>query len=654
MKLAFITPHLSTGGMPQYLNNKIEKLKESCEIWVFEKTHETTYNTVRARIENQIGEERIITWGNNPVKLLLEKINQLSPDVIHFEEPCEQFISDYILERLFEESRSYKIFETLHDSSIEPAEKRFLPDKFLVVSPWQVFLLQSLGTPIEVIEHQIQLKHKAEKELSQKLLSFDPKKKHVLQVGIFTPRKNQRETVEIARNFPDVTFHFVGTLADNYRFYWEPITKNLPPNCIIHGERDDVEYFYQASDLVILPSLPLFNDKETSPLVIKESLHWETPLLLRNLDVYVDMFQEGPKLKFMGETHNQTLKIISSMLNTEPEKIQEEIFVLEFEPEENKIWITYKGQENLGQIFISVKDRDSLTCIFGFDAWMTGYNSHVWCIPIPKAYFDFMGNADFSGFRIETYKSKSDSDPFFSGTIDLKKPIHKKQIPAFPELNFEPIFVNYTQFFVDWIYNGFFAGSRVKRAIDIGANIGLFTEWVLDRFGSDTEVISVEPNSRAIRAFEFLHNKKPNVKLFKLAVSEKSGDILDLGINPENSLISSSDNFENLSLIEKVQTISLNDLMSEAGWGECDLLKIDVEGAEYDIFKSVSVEDLKRFKYILMEFHYNEGRLRSILNKIKEAGFSIDIRDDDTRYVTTAENDRGTVFATRLDQNNIA
>ena len=146
-KLLFVAPHLSTGGMPQYLNNKIEKLKDSCEIWVFEKSHETTYNTVRARIENQIGEERIITWGSNPVRLVFNKIEEINPDIIHFEEPCEQFISDFLLEKIFNKERTYKIFETLHDSSIEPAEKRFLPDKFLVVRPLASLFITELGNP---------------------------------------------------------------------------------------------------------------------------------------------------------------------------------------------------------------------------------------------------------------------------------------------------------------------------------------------------------------------------------------------------------------------------------------------------------------------------------------------------------------------------
>ena len=113
----------------------------------------------------------------------------MSPDIVHFEEPCEQFLPDHILNHVYRKDRNYKILETLHDSSVEIEEKRFLPDKFIVVSPWQVYLLQGLGVPIEVIEHELPKKGNPDKEGSQKLLGFDPNKKHVIQVGIFTPRK---------------------------------------------------------------------------------------------------------------------------------------------------------------------------------------------------------------------------------------------------------------------------------------------------------------------------------------------------------------------------------------------------------------------------------------------------------------------------------
>ncbi len=273
MKIIYIVPHLSTGGMPEYLKNKIEKLKDDSDVWILEKSKESTYNTIRLRIERLIGSDRIITWNENPNSMCLDIIDSVNPDIVHFEEPCEQFLSDFMLNRIFRKDRPYKILETFHDSSVRIEEKRFLPDKFLVVSPWQVHLLRELGVPTEVIEHELSNDNLPDRENCRRDLGFDPTRKHVVQIGIFTSRKNQVETVELARMLPDIQFHLVGTLADNYSWYWNPIVNNLPSNCKIWGERDDVASFYSASDLVIFPSIALFNDKETSPLVIRETIN---------------------------------------------------------------------------------------------------------------------------------------------------------------------------------------------------------------------------------------------------------------------------------------------------------------------------------------------------------------------------------------------
>ena len=203
--------------MPEYLKNKIEKIKDSCEIWVFEKSHERTYNTIRKRIESLIGPERIITWGTKK-KILLESIASIDPDVIHFEEPCEHFLSDDILSEIFSDERKYRILETFHDSSMQPEEKKFLPDKFIVVSPWQVKLLQKLKIPMEVIEHQLGKREFRNSNEAKNKLGLDTNNKHVVQVGIFTPRKNQSETINIARLTPQIQYHFIGTLADNFKW----------------------------------------------------------------------------------------------------------------------------------------------------------------------------------------------------------------------------------------------------------------------------------------------------------------------------------------------------------------------------------------------------------------------------------------------------
>jgi len=637
--------------MPEYLKNKIEKILGTSDVWVFEKTRELKYDTIRKRIEKIIGSERIITWEKMPQKLLLDKIEEISPDIIHFEEPSEEFIPDFHLSKIYSENRKYKIFETLHDSSYRIENKIYLPDKFILVSPWQVSILRNLGVPCEVVEHELPARSQRNYQISRARLGLDPNKKHIVQIGIFTPRKNQAETIDIARSFPNAEFHFIGTLADNYKWYWEPLKENLPTNCKILGERNDVDLFYQAADLIIFPSQELYNDKETSPLVIKEALSWGSSLLLRNLPVYVDMYQESKNVRFMSGKKEDNIRIISEILSEDFIKNADPLFSHTFDPENNKIEIKFIGDNPTGKTYVSVKDIDSEACIYGFEMNVQNKGNSFWCIPIPKSYFDFIGDKNFSGFKIEFYNSKDSDSPFNFIDIKLKKSIKKKKIRNNIYSNFDPIFVNYTQFFVDGVYNSFFAGYRIKSAIDIGANVGLFTEWVLDRFGSDTEVLAVEPNINAAKSFSFLHGSKHNVKLETSAISAQSGNFIEMNVDPGNSLVSSFEKTgHGYSETQKVTTKSLIDLMNENSLASVDLLKVDVEGAEYDIFSTISSEEIRnRFKHLLIEFHNNKGRANSLIEKIKSAGFSVDLRDDDTRYEVDENSDRGTIFATRID-----
>jgi len=644
VKVFFIVPHLSTGGMPEYLKNKIEKIKDSCDIWVLEKSHERTYNTIRKRIESLIGEDRIITWGIRK-RIIIDMIKSIKPDVIHFEEPCEHFLSDRMLLEIFKKDREYRIIETFHDSSIHTGEKRFLPDKFIVVSPWQVKLLQKLKVPMEVIEHKLEEKPVRNSSLAKKKIGMDPSRKNIVQVGIFTPRKNQSDTINLARILPHFDFYFIGTLADNFKWYWDPLLKNLPTNCKILGEREDVDLFYEAADLIIFPSIEKFNDKETSPLVLKEAISWKSPLLMKNTPVYCNMYQESDLIHFMGNSinynANKILKILGNIENNTHK------FFARFNSEDNKITINLM-ENNIGDVNVSIKDRDSNTCIYAFSLSANHSGSEWWTIPIPKHYFDFQEDRNFSGFLLEFYMLQT-GELIQSLIIDIgKKSIMKKKIVAKGPINFDPIFVNYTQFFVDGIYNQFFSGSRINTAIDIGANVGLFTEWVLDRFGNDTRIIAVEPNSKACLSFESMHSGKENVTLDKLAVTSTDGETIKLMINPENTLISSIEgNGEGYSDFEEIQTISLKGILKKYNLKEVDLLKVDVEGAEYDIFSSADGEVFRKFKHLLIEFHNSQGRAPALISKIVSAGFEIDLRDDDTRYLVDQNSDRGTIFATR-------
>jgi len=114
---------------------------------------------------------------------------------------------------------------------------------------------------------------------------------------------------------PDVQFHFVGNQTENYSDYWKPLLNNKPDNCIIWGERSDAELFYSCMDCVIFTSEGNYGDRETNPLVIREAIAWEVPLFLKDLPVYMGMYNESSKVKFMSNELSNDTKLLYNLLN---------------------------------------------------------------------------------------------------------------------------------------------------------------------------------------------------------------------------------------------------------------------------------------------------------------------------------------------------
>lgn len=653
MRIVYITPHLSTGGMPEYLRRKVELLKDDHDVWVVEKSFEPAYRTIRDKIESLIGERLVSLNGNN--EILLKLISDVNPDVIHFEELSDYHFESSLLDLIYTPNREYLIFDTLHDSSIDYTEKRYIPDKMLVVSPWQVKNFLPLGIPVEILEHEILAGERNRALLSE--LGLNPSRKHILQVGLFSRRKNQSETIELARLMPDVDFHFVGNQTDNYKDYWEPLLKNLPSNCKIWGERSDTETFYSCMDCVIFPSRGEYGDRETNPLVIREALAWGVPLFVRDRDFYMGMYSESENVKFMSDDYNDNVKSLRKLLkienmeNMEQNLFKSKLFDITFNSEDNKIEFTYLGNQTIETI-VCVRDLDTEVPIYSFDAKFD-IGSSIWCVPIPKPFYDFQNNPNFGGFLYDFYIN---GERVYTQTTRIKPAAILKE--KFRVESFEPIFVNYEQFFTDKIYDNFLLGAKIHHplqqipgeigtVLDIGANIGLFTELALKKGAS--QVISVELNENAINIFEKIHSGKENVKLVKKAVYDKTGEI-NIYTDPNNSLVGSvfQDHTSGLSETIIVPSISIDDLINEFGLEEVGLIKIDVEGSEYAIFDGMSDNTLNKINNIILEFHDNfGGRLRDSIIKRLDGKFDYEIYQDDCKNPASEWEERGTIFAKR-------
>jgi hypothetical protein len=294
--LMIITPHMSTGGCPQVVTKKIEVLKDYYDIICVEWECLSPDYVVQRNVVIKMLGNNFISLGDDKEDRLLLLIKDYHPDYIMIEELAETFISEYALRRLYSPNRDYKIFETTHSSHSHPEQKRYMPDKFIFVSPFSAKTFKNIGVPFDVIEYPIDRKEK-QKFLNQSILNFDPEYKHIVNVGLFTPGKNQGYVFEIARLLKDfkIKFHFVGNQAPNFEHYWKPIMETKPNNCVVWGERFDIDSFLQASDLFLFTST-----MELNPISIKESLEYDLPTLIFDLQTYEGKYNNIENVHFLS------------------------------------------------------------------------------------------------------------------------------------------------------------------------------------------------------------------------------------------------------------------------------------------------------------------------------------------------------------------
>ena len=299
-KLLFIAPHLSTGGLPQYLTKKIELIKNEFEVYVVEWVDCTGGRLVvtKNKLLELVDKDKFFTLDENK-DVLFTIIEKIQPDIIHLEEIPEYFMDDDIARKLYSVDRNYFLVETSHDSSMDTNNKLYFPDKFMFVSNWQIEQYKNIDIPKILVEYPIEYIPRPDREIALKRLNLDPSKKHILHIGLFTPRKNQKEFFEYAKALPEYEFHCVGNQADNFKWYWEPLMKEKPNNITWWNERTDVNNFYQSMDLFLFTSRGSKNDKETMPLVIREALSYQIPQLLYNLEVYQNYFDNYNSINYL-------------------------------------------------------------------------------------------------------------------------------------------------------------------------------------------------------------------------------------------------------------------------------------------------------------------------------------------------------------------
>jgi autotransporter strand-loop-strand O-heptosyltransferase len=288
MKTIYLMPHTSTGGMPAFALKRIQailKYTEGFNLYAIEHNfHGDAYVVQRNQIKDLLGDKFYSMFENK--MQIMDIINEIQPDIVHIDDVAER-LDRGLATALYNNNRTYRIIETPHDVIFNPDyEKIFHPDLYLFCSFYHENSFANMDSQFYTIQYPIENKMAPEKKHNAKLdLGFNLFKTNVINVGLFTPGKNQGEGFDIARKNPDIDFHFIGNTAENFKFFWEPLLKDVPPNVKIWGERDDVEKFMIAADVFMFNSI-----NECAPIVLKQAASFGLPIIARKLPTYAGMY----------------------------------------------------------------------------------------------------------------------------------------------------------------------------------------------------------------------------------------------------------------------------------------------------------------------------------------------------------------------------
>jgi FkbM family methyltransferase len=159
--------------------------------------------------------------------------------------------------------------------------------------------------------------------------------------------------------------------------------------------------------------------------------------------------------------------------------------------------------------------------------------------------------------------------------------------------------------------------------VDVGANIGAFTLYVLQNTAS-SRILALEPAPDTFaRMSDMLrqHNITPRFTLLQPALGEVPG-LTRIDLKPESQFRTTGTNQGVQVPVTTLQTI-VNQ------YGFIDFLKIDAEGAEYPCFLTAPLDVLRMIGSISMEYHPVEGpdsqsySISRLLNYLTDKGFNV-------------------------------
>jgi FkbM family methyltransferase len=164
-----------------------------------------------------------------------------------------------------------------------------------------------------------------------------------------------------------------------------------------------------------------------------------------------------------------------------------------------------------------------------------------------------------------------------------------------------------------------------KTILDCGANIGLTSIYFANKF-QNAQIISIEPEKNNYSLLQENSSYYPKIKTIRSGIWSSSTfvKVIDGGKGSNAFSISETD----IDDPEAIPSVSIKDIMDQNNWNYIDILKIDIEGSEKEIFTKNFEFWLPNVKVLIVETHdrYIQGCSSAVFKAIIKYPFNCKIQ----------------------------
>jgi FkbM family methyltransferase len=148
-------------------------------------------------------------------------------------------------------------------------------------------------------------------------------------------------------------------------------------------------------------------------------------------------------------------------------------------------------------------------------------------------------------------------------------------------------------------------GPGLTRFVDVGANVGNWTQQLLRHTTPDVRGLLFEPSASAMDRLRLSLGSDERVELVQEAVSDIDGEVTffeEADAGEGSSLLASIANVR--AIASPVRATTLYSALEERGWSTVDLVKIDAEGFDFHVLRGAE-HLLADHRIRLVQFEYN-------------------------------------------------